>query len=112
MNTHSSEADARMELLCAHAVRCGAPADLLKQILDCTVTQEAAQLLKAAGLLKAVSGSILRAAEAHVRRRAAEGMKTALIIYTLEDGILAESTEARPMLARRAKQMPETGAEG
>ena len=50
MNTHSSEADARMELLCAHAVRCGAPADLLKQILDCTVTQEAAKLLKEAGV--------------------------------------------------------------
>lgn len=124
MNTHSAEADARMELLCAHALRCGAEPELLRQILDCSVTQEAAKRLKEAGLLQAVSGSLLRAAEAHVRRRAAEGMKTALIIYTLEDGILAESAEARTMLERHAescgktgreprrKKRPETGAEG
>ncbi len=102
MNTHSAEADARMELLCAHAVRCGAPAELLPKILDCSVTQEAAQLLKEAGLLERVSASLLRAAEEHVRHRAAEGLKTALIIYTLEDGILAESAEARDMLKRHA----------
>ena len=103
MNTHSGEADARMELLCAHALRCGASRELMEKILDCSVTQEAAQLLKAAGLLKAVSGSLLRAAEAHVRRRAGEGLKTALIIYTPEEGILAESAEARAMLTRHAE---------
>ena len=103
MNTHSSEADARMELLCAHALRCGASRELMKEILHCSVTQEAVQLLKAEGLLKDVSGSLLRAAEAHVRRRAGEGLKTALIIYTPEEGILAESAEARTMLTRHAE---------
>ena len=103
MNTHSGEADARMELLCAHALRCGASRELMEEILDCSVTQEAAQLLKAAGLLKAVSGSLLQAAETHVRRRAGEGLKTALIIYTPEEGILAESAEARAMLTRHAE---------
>ena len=41
MDTHSREADARMELLMAAAYRAGCAPDTLGKILDCLVTEEA-----------------------------------------------------------------------
>lgn len=45
MNTHSHEADCRMELMAAAALRAGADADLARRILDCNTTDDALNVL-------------------------------------------------------------------
>ena len=45
MNTHSHEADCRMELLAAAALRAGADADLARQILACNTSDDALDVL-------------------------------------------------------------------
>lgn len=45
MNTHSHEADCRMELLAAAALRAGADADLARRILACNTTDDALDIL-------------------------------------------------------------------
>lgn len=46
MNTHSKEADCRMELLAAAAIRAGAEVTLLREILDCIGTEDAVDRIK------------------------------------------------------------------
>ena len=101
MNTHSREADCRMELLASHALLCGADRDTALRILQCAVTEEAAEILNRAGLLSTVSASLLRAAEDKVRRRAGSSLPVGLILYTLEQGVLAESANVRELLRQR-----------
>ena len=45
MNTHSSCADARLELLAAHGIRAGADVQTARAILDCVTTEEALSIL-------------------------------------------------------------------
>ena len=53
MDTHSREADARMELLMAAAYRAGCAPDTLGKILDCLVTEEALAYIAKDGCLSA-----------------------------------------------------------
>jgi len=98
MNTHSREADCRMEILLAHAVRCGAPQEVLRRILGAAATEEAVDLIDGAGLKEAVFSSVLTAAEKSISRRSGGRISTAVIIYTLKHGILAESGNARQLI--------------
>lgn len=104
MNTHSREADCRAELIAAHALRCGCDAALARAVLDTAVTQEAVSLLKEVGLLREVSASLLRAMEMAVARRAGGRTETALLFYTLEDGVLAESKSAAEMIEESVRR--------
>lgn len=98
MNTHSREADCRLELLCAHTLRCGGSSALMRAILDASVTQEAVRLLKEAGLLRPVAASLLSAMEEAVRRRSGGRVESGVIFYTLEEGVLAQSENAARLL--------------
>ena len=98
MNTHSREADCRMELLAAHALRCGASRKVLLGVLGAATTEEAADLIIGAGLKEAVFASVLAAAEQSIARRSGGKVETAIIIYTLQHGVLAESGNARRLI--------------
>lgn len=47
MNTHSRMADCRMELVCAHAAACGAPAEVCRAVLDAATVDAALEALLA-----------------------------------------------------------------
>ena len=94
MNTHSREADARMEILAAHALRCGADRETCLEILDAAVTQEAVTILKKKGLLAPVSRSLSAAMERAAAHRAAGRIRTSVLFDTLEDGVLAAGEDA------------------
>ena len=54
MNTHSHEADARMEIFAAHSAMAGASIETIKNIMNCITTTEAIQLLREQNLLEDV----------------------------------------------------------
>ena len=58
MNTHSREADCRMEIIAAAAVREGADTETLRRILDCLTTEErpTAVSLRQVWLIRCLSG--------------------------------------------------------
>ncbi len=60
MNTHSSHADARMELIAVHAALCGADTDTVRMLVDCVTTDEGIALLNRWGLLEPVIESLMR----------------------------------------------------
>lgn len=100
MNTHSREADCRMELLAIHAFRVGAPRELVTAVLAAGLTTEAVRLLKESGYLNATSKSLLTAMEHAVQSRVRGETEIGILVYTLEDGVLAESQNARDLMRR------------
>ena len=100
MNTHSREADCRLELLAIHAFRVGAPRELVTAVLAAGLTTEAVRLLKESGYLNATSESLLTAMEQAVQSRVRGETEIGILVYTLEDGVLAESQNARDLMRR------------
>jgi len=100
MNTHSREADCRMELIASAAAREGAPSELIRSILGSLTTEEAFAKLRetdpelaertAAGLMNGIISSL--------RRRAGGELDIECIMYTKENGLIAASAGAGEMI--------------
>ena len=94
MNTHSKEADCRMELLSAFAIHEGAGADLAAKILDCVATEEAVRLLREAGKQQEVMDYAMERIMFYLNKRAGGRMQIDCIMYDNTFGELAKSKEA------------------
>lgn len=94
MNTHSREADCRMELLAAAAIRRGVGTDVLREILDCVTTEEALRLLEETGSRSAVAEELLQRILYHLDHRAQGRLQVECILYSNEFGELARSSRA------------------
>lgn len=107
MNTHSGEADCRMELLAASGVRKGLEGGILRRILDCAVTEEALALLRDAGKLQPVMEDVMERICYYLHRRVKGRMETDCIVYSNQFGELARSRgveEWFTLLAREQAQ--------
>lgn len=93
MNTHSREADCRMELLAAFAAREGLENELLNHILGCAVTEEALGLIRDAGKLQPVMDRAMERICYYLQRRVKGQMRTDCIVYANAFGELARSRE-------------------
>lgn len=100
MNTHSREADGRMELLMAAALRAGCDLAVLRKILDCVTTEEALGLLAEDGACEAVMAVLLERILFYVRKRAGEDLAVECILYANEYGELAKSEGAETLLKK------------
>ena len=69
-------------------------------VLQAGLTTEAVRLLKESGFLKATSESLLAAMERAVAVRTRGETEVGILFYTLEDGVLAESENARRLMER------------
>ncbi|MBQ2568377.1 MAG: cobalamin biosynthesis protein CbiD [Clostridia bacterium] len=96
MNTHSSVADSRMELLAAHAAVCGASSDLTEKILDAATTDAALDLLEAAGLKDAVLARVSDAVQKNLTARA--GKPVGAVLFSNVHGLLAVTETAEQLL--------------
>ncbi|HJB08840.1 MAG TPA: cobalt-precorrin-5B (C(1))-methyltransferase CbiD [Candidatus Enterocloster faecavium] len=101
MNTHSREADGRMEILAAYSGALGAPPNLIRRILDAVTVDQALNLMEEAdGLLPEVMEEVTRAAYRHLKKRAGEELEAEAILFTNERGILGKTPGADRLLAR------------
>lgn len=98
MNTHSHEADSRMEILASSVIRAGADADLAKKVLDCLNTEEALRHIKDAGILEKTMDIVLEKILFYLNFRCNSSIQIECILYSNEFGILAESQGASNML--------------
>lgn len=104
MNTHSREADCRMELLAAAALMEDVDADLAKKILGCVTTEEALAFLKDAGKVEAVMRRVMEKIRFYLNKRAAGKMEIECILYSNEFGELAASEHAYELLVSIKQQ--------
>ena len=100
MNTHSREADCRMELIASAAAREGAPSELIRRILDSLTTEEAFVKLRESDreLADRTSARIMDGIISSLRRRAGGELDIECIMYTKENGLIAASAGAGPMI--------------
>ncbi len=94
MNTHSKEADCRMELLAAFSAREQVEPLQIRKILDCVSTEEAIPFLAESGKLRQVMRQIAGRICYYMENRAGGKMKTDCILFSNQYGELAKSKGA------------------
>lgn len=104
MNTHSKEADCRMEILSALAIKHFTPEDTVRKILDCVTTEEAAKLLKACGKCDEVMAEAAVRVCENLNKRLGGSIKIECILFSKELGELARSDNAKSLIERMIKE--------
>jgi cobalt-precorrin-5B (C1)-methyltransferase len=104
MNTHSHNADARMELLAVHAALLGAPVELLEKIMECVTTDEALKYLNEADLTEAVMKRIMERMEFYVGQRVQHQLEIGLITFSKVHGILGQTGQVPDLVEKIVTQ--------
>ena len=100
MNTHSHNADARMELLSVHAALLEAPVSLLSRMMESVTTDDALKYLQEAGLIGSVMERLLDRMEFYVNQRVQNKMESGILTFSKVYGILGQTANA-PKLAEK-----------
>ena len=95
MNTHSRMADCRMEVLAAHSAMAGADSETVRRLMQCVTTTEALDILEEEQLLETVMETVMEKIGYYVRQRSGDNLKTEVIVFSDERGILGETKCAR-----------------
>ena len=90
MNTHSAIADCRMEIIAAHCALHHSDAESIRQILACTTTQAAIEVMRQIGVNDAVWESIGQKIGYHLRERTRGSIRVQYIVFTEEHGVLCK----------------------
>lgn len=98
MNTHSREADCRVELLAAAGLRAGVSRTNLMKILDSATTTEAIAYLEEENKTKPVMDYLMERILYYTNRRAGGKVQIECILYDNQYGELAKSAAAEEFL--------------
>ncbi len=98
MNTHSHEADCRMELLAAAGLRAGVDPGILRELLGAATTDEAVRILAQEGLLECVMEQVMQRIAFYLNARAAGALQIECIVYSSVQGLLGMTEGAMGLL--------------
>ena len=104
MNTHSRDADARMEILAANALRAGADAWTAKQILDAVTTDEGLAVLKQTPYWTDTMQLVAQQVEYYLNHRAQGQLIIGAVLYSNAMGELGRTTQAERLLENLIKE--------
>lgn len=108
MDTHSRQADCRMELLAAAALRCHLGEEKALAILDSVTTEEA--LGKCTPKERELLGCEATArAQEQIRRRVEEEIPAGVILFSSQYGILGKSSQAEILLEQYLQDRKKSG---
>lgn len=99
MNTHSKEADCRMELMAVAAMKAGADSSVINSILGSLTTEEAYDHVEAVSLTDSVGDYLMERIDYYLNRRAGEGLKVECIMYTEKHGKTGCTSGAERLIA-------------
>ena len=98
MNTHSRNADARMEILAANAAVAGASMSAVTRIMDCISTDDALDIINEENLIDAVSKLLIDKVEFYMNHRTGGNIRTAAVMFSSVYGLLGKTSLADEML--------------
>ena len=87
-HTHNRMADARMEIIAAHAARLKASGDVIEALFDCTTTEAASDVLRSAGLIDSVYEAIAARASQRAERYVFGGLSVGTVIVSMQGELL------------------------
>lgn len=91
MNTHSRQADARMEIFLANAALEGANLETLQAIEKAITTDEMISILKQAGYLEGVLERITNRIQFYVQHRVGTDIRIGIMVFSVEYGLLGQT---------------------
>lgn len=86
--THSRQADARIDLLVSAGVRAGVSGEILRQLFDAVTTEDALQILDEHQALQAVMAAVKERAAYYLQQRAGEQMQARVVLFSNRFGEL------------------------
>jgi cobalt-precorrin-5B (C1)-methyltransferase len=98
MNTHSKEADCRMELMAAAAIRCGAKSGTLEGILNCVSTEAAVDIFIREGIKDRCFDYIMERMDFFLQKRGAGNIDVQCMVYSNTHGLLGASKRAEEFI--------------
>lgn len=107
MNTHSRQADCRMEILCAHSGILGASQTVLKRIMGAVTVEEALQWLPKETLRSPVIQSVLHAAKQKMELYVGGKLQVEAATFTNAFGLLGETSEVTRLFHALEKADPQ-----
>ena len=99
MNTHSSYADCRMEIIAALSAAHGADAEKVRAILKCVTTDKAFDILKGEEYFEQVKQDIVDKALFHLGSRAGDGIQVEVVMFTTDRTNIMMSEGAKELIA-------------
>lgn len=91
MNTHSREADCRMELMAAAGIRAGISIDILKQILECVSTDAAYELILSTGKQKEFMAEVMSKVDYYLKKKVDNRYDIQCIIFSNVYGLMGKT---------------------
>jgi cobalt-precorrin-5B (C1)-methyltransferase len=98
MNTHSRNADSRMEIIAANAAMCGADLCSIQRIMDCISTDDALDVLNETDLIGPVSERLAERIEFYMNHRTGGSIRTAAVVFSSVYGLLSKTSLADEMI--------------
>ncbi|SES63680.1 cobalt-precorrin-5B (C(1))-methyltransferase CbiD [[Clostridium] polysaccharolyticum] len=98
MNTHSHQADGRMEVFVAHAALVGVPSKILKNMMESVTTDEVIGILQENGYLEPAMESIMKKVDFHIRQRCLNEVPIGAVLFSNKFGLLGITNEAERLL--------------
>lgn len=98
MDTHSRVADARLEILTAHAAKHGISAALANNLMNAVSTDAGYALLAEAGIADEVMRSLSEAIDFHLKNRVSNNFEIESIVFSNTFGVLALSEGAKDLI--------------
>jgi cobalamin biosynthesis protein CbiD len=100
MNTHSQVADARMEILAAHAAAAGADREIVQAILSSTTTRQAIDRLRQNQLDQPVLQSVVDRVKYYCEARVGQALAVEAVLFSAEDHWITQTPGANRLIAR------------
>ncbi len=104
MNTHSHSADGRMEVLASNAIRAGASLPCAKEILSCSTTDEALNVLEQYGYLEKTMEEIMKKIQFYLNHRSYEQILLGAVVFSNTHGYLGQTEDAAKLIQKIIEQ--------
>jgi len=98
MNTHSKEADSRIELMVAAAVACGMPLNSIREMQECISTDSAYEIVKQAGFAEDFMQILMKKIKFYLEKRADGRFMVECIVFSNAFGLMGITDGAEDIL--------------
>ena len=98
MNTHSSQADGRMDVLVTCRVLAGADVEILRKIPECVTVDAALEILQNAEMLERVSEILMQKTEYYLNAKVKNTVKIGALMFSNKFGIIGQTSSAEELI--------------
>ena len=98
MNTHSHNADCRMEIIAANAAVAGADIGTVRKVMECISTDDALDALTEPGLRERMCGIMMEKIQYYMNHRANGKIRTGAVMFSSTYGLLGKTELADELI--------------